>query len=313
MSFPGVLCSGNIVYDILVRPVDAIQWGTTTWVESIDRSLGGNGANTSYTLGKLGVPVRLLGLVGADPFGAELLERLRRAGVDTATVGISHERTATSVALVQSSGARLFLHRPGASQDAFETPVEFTDGLIRGCSRYHLANVFALRHLRRNAPEILRRAHVAGLAVSLDTAWDPRGEWMTVLGPCLPYLDILFVNQDEACMLTGAAEPAAAARILRAEGAKVVVVKLGPAGCSVLTSEGAFESPGFAVDAVDTTGAGDCFAGAFLAALARGADLNEAARVANAAGAMTVGKLGAVEGIGSWEETRAFAESQSWR
>ena len=64
----GVLCSGNIVFDLLVRPVDQIIWGASQWVDPIGRSLGGNGANTAYAVGMLETPVRLLGAVGNDEF-----------------------------------------------------------------------------------------------------------------------------------------------------------------------------------------------------------------------------------------------------
>src|SRR5215471_21801092 len=89
----GVLCCGNIVIDISVRPVEQFDWGTTTWVESIEQNLGGNGSNTSYTLGMLGVPVRLLGMVGRDPFGELALSILKRGGVDLSFVGRSKAAT----------------------------------------------------------------------------------------------------------------------------------------------------------------------------------------------------------------------------
>jgi sugar/nucleoside kinase (ribokinase family) len=72
-SLSGVICSGNICFDILVRPVDRIEWNRTIWVDSIEQQLGGNGSNTSYTLALLGVPVKLLGMVGQDAFGDQLL------------------------------------------------------------------------------------------------------------------------------------------------------------------------------------------------------------------------------------------------
>ena len=108
----GVLCVGNIVFDVLVRPVDRLDWGTTTWVEAIEQHLGGNGANTSSALARLGVPVRLLGTIGNDTPGDQLLAALRAAGVDTAHMSRSDAPTPTTVALVNSAGERLFLHRP---------------------------------------------------------------------------------------------------------------------------------------------------------------------------------------------------------
>src|SRR5438105_619499 len=113
----GVLCTGNLVVDILVRPVEAILWGATVQVESIEQHSGGNGANTAYTLGKLGARVRLLGMVGSDPFGDFVLEKMRGAGVDTSGLRRSEASTATTVVLVNPAGARGFLHRLGSSSE----------------------------------------------------------------------------------------------------------------------------------------------------------------------------------------------------
>jgi len=90
-----------------------------------------------------------------------------------------------------------------------------------------------------------------------------------------------------------------------------VVVKLGSKGCAVFESAGEEYVPGFQVDAVDSTGAGDCFVGAFLVGLRRGMDLAGAARFANAAGALSVGRLGAVTGLLSIEETLAWMRERS--
>ena len=96
------------------------------------------------------------------------------------------------------------------------------------------------------------------------------------------------------------------ARRLRGEGARDVVIKLGGAGCAVFTSAAEIASPAFEVEVVDTTGAGDCFVAGFLAALHRGGDYQDAARFANAVGALSVQRLGATTGLLNYEETRAW-------
>ncbi len=307
---PGVLVCGNIVYDILVRPVDQVRYEASTWVEDISTFLGGNGSNTSYAIAKLGVPARLVGMIGRDPFGDAVLGTLQEGGVDTRWVDRIEAATATTVGLVASDGKRAFLHRPGCSREGFAEAIEFTPDLIAGCATFHLANPFAMPLLRRSAPEFVRRGRAAGLRTSCDTGWDARGEWMDVLGPCLPHLDILFTNEEEALRLTGADDHRRAAAALRSGGAGTVVIKRGPLGCSVFTPAGSFDAPALPVTAVDTTGAGDTFAGAFLAALHRGRSLEESARVANAVGAMNVLQLGAVAGLGTWEQTLAFLASK---
>jgi sugar/nucleoside kinase (ribokinase family) len=307
----GILCCGNIVIDIMVRPVEQFNWGTTTWVDSIEQNLGGNGANTAYTLGKLGVPVRLLGMVGQDPFGEQALSILKSGGVDLSFVGRSKAATATSLCPVNSAGNRLFMHRVGSSAEVFPEPVEFTPAMLAGMSHFHLANVFALPQMRRRAPESLRNAREAGLTTSLDAGWDARGRWLEDIEGCLPYIDLLFLNQDEARMLSGSADPDEAARRMQALGAGDVVIKLGAEGCAVFAADGVSRSAGFQVEVVDTTGAGDCFVGGFLAALGEGCGYPDAARFANAVGALSVQKLGAVNGVRSRAETQAWLRARS--
>lgn len=304
----GVLCFGNLVLDIVVRPVEQVKWGATTWVESIEQRLGGNGASTSYALATLGVPARLVGMAGNDAFGDFLVEKLRLAGVDVSRVRRSAGATATSAVLVDSSGARALLHRLGVSMEAFSTPADLTPGLTEGCGYLHLANVYSLPHLQRHAAELLRQARLAGLATALDTGWDARGRWFQTLEACLPLLDFLFVNRDEARELTGQEDPRQGARFLLAHGVRHVIVKLGGDGCAVFRSESEIHSPAFEVPVVDTTGAGDRFVAGFLAALAYGGSLEDAARLGNALGALSVQRLGAAEGLLSYPETLRWIE-----
>lgn len=311
-QFPGILCCGNLVLDTLVRPVpEDPPWNASHWVESIEQHLGGNGANTAYAIGKLGVLSRVIGVVGSDPAASRILALLAEAPVDPSFLIGSTLPTPATVALVRADGARSLLHCPGASREAFLSPFEFTPALVRGCSRFHLGNPFGIPGLRHNAPEILRRARAAGLATSIDAGWDSQGEWAAVFSPCLPCVDVVFVNASEAFHLTGLSDPSSSARALLAQGPSCVVVKLGERGCAVYTPDTEHSVPGFSVPVLDTTGAGDCFAGAFLAALVRGFDLPAAARFANAAGALSVSALGSVTGLLSFDETLRWIEARS--
>jgi sugar/nucleoside kinase (ribokinase family) len=300
----GVLCTGNMLVDVLVRPVDLPEgWTGTALVESIEQSLGGNGANAAYTVGKLGVPVRLVGMVGSDAFGEVVLNRLQSAGVDTGGIRRSVAPTATSVVLVGGKGDRRFLHRLGSSGEMYLEPDAFEREIQPGITHYHLATPFTLPRMRAVYPELLRRARAHRLTTSLDTQHDSQGKWMSEIALCLPMVDVLFANDDEARMLTGSSDPVKVASVLREHGASTIVLKRGPEGCAVFSDREEFHVPAFRVTAVDTTGAGDCFAGAWLAATCRGLGLREAARVANAVGALVVQTLGAVDGVVGWDET----------
>ena len=305
-NISGVVCCGNIVRDIAVGPVTEPRWDRSTWVDFISEGIGGNGANTAYTLAKLGIPVRLIGSLGADDAGNIVLATLQSTGVDTSFVERSNLPTPTTIALVNSNGARALLHRLGASREAFKNPIEFTNDLIAGCTWFHLGNVFALPLLRPRAADLVERARASGLAVSIDTGWDTQGEWMRILEPCLQHTDLLFVNEDEARELTGINDPSEAAAALLRQGVQTVVVKLGAAGCVIHSNTTTITSPAFPVEAIDTTGAGDCFAGGFLAALQRGFSYEQAARFANAIGALNVQKLGCIAGLLDFDATIAW-------
>lgn len=286
---------GNLVQDILVRPVaEPLAWGTTVTVQQIVQNLGGNGGTTSYTLAKLGIPVTLLSLAGRDAAGAQLLASLKQAGVET-QVEACNLPTSVSVSLVDANARRALLYQLGASAGTFTRPVT----LPEDASHFHLNAIYRMRDLRGHGPQLMEQAKRLGCSTSLDTQWDHEGEWMSVLQPALRFTDLLFVNEDEARELTGLHDPAAAALALRDAGAPEVVIKLGESGCFASTSEGDFYSAAFPARAIDTTGAGDVFVGAYLAALYRGHAHREAATFANRTAAIAVGTLGATAGLDS--------------
>lgn len=314
MSPAGVLCCGNIVYDTLVKPVDELHWGRgTTFVETIEYRLGGNGASTSRALAILGVPVRLLGAVGSDDQGRFALAMLEKAGVDTRRIARVSAPTAATVVVVNSAGDRKFFHRRGASEHAFTEPVVFNPELSSGISHFHLASFFVLPRLRARGPEVLERARQAGLTTSFDTNWDPLGDWMNTVGPCLPHLDLLFMNEDEARMVTGTSDAAAGASVVLRRGLQTCVMKLGARGCAIYTAEREFLCPAYDVEVKDTTGAGDCFVSGFLAARQRGASLEEAGQFANAVAALSVQQIGAVEGVLDLDGTQAWMRTAPLR
>jgi sugar/nucleoside kinase (ribokinase family) len=297
-AITGVICLGNICFDIPVWPVERIEWNQTVWVKVITESPGGNGANTSYTLASMGVPVRLIGTVGKDQRGEELVGILAASGVDTSSVSRSSLPTTTTIAVVAPNGDRTFLHRPGSSSDLGLLQVDFAS-MLPGDSHFHFANPFSLPGVRQHSGEIMRRARQAGLTTSLDAGWDSQSRWLLDIGPALRDTDLLFVNQSELEQLGGLDR-------LRACGATEIVVKQGPAGCTVHTPDGVHSSPGFEVVAQDTTGAGDGFAGAYLAAIYHRLDRKRAAALANATGAMIVEQIGATAGVRSLDETLSW-------
>jgi sugar/nucleoside kinase (ribokinase family) len=293
----GVLCTGNLVVDLLVRPAEEIPWGRTVMVDAIEQHMGGNGANTVFALGMAGTRVRLLGAIGADAFGDWVTGRLASAGVDTSGLRRRAQPTAVTAVMVHADGRRGFFHRLGASGEMEMDEDEFERHLDDGFAHYHVASPFGLPKMRGRHAGLLRRARERGLSTSIDTQWDSRGGWLEELAPCLPHTDILFCNEDEARMLSGTTDASATAQMLRGLGAGTVVAKLGAQGCLLSTGLGETAVPAYDVEVVDTTGAGDCFVGAFLSEMLRGSTLEQSARFGAAMAAFGIGQLGATAGL----------------
>jgi sugar/nucleoside kinase (ribokinase family) len=298
-----IIVAGNLVADILVRPVERIEYGFTVWVDSIEQHLGGNGANTAYTLAILGVPVRLRGAVGQDDFGDRVLVALRGVDVNLEEVDRLAQPTASTVVLVAPDGSRSFLHSPGVSREVFSQPGEFT----KGPGHFHLASIFSLPNMRKTGPETLARAKGAGWTTSLDTGHDTQGEWMGVLEPCLHNIGLLFANEAEALKISGRADVRLAAKLFLERGVNTVVIKRGADGCAIFQRDSEFWAQAIPVQTIDTTGAGDCFTGGFLAGLYKGATMEEASRLANACGALSASRMGSVAGLRGYRETLEWA------
>jgi sugar/nucleoside kinase (ribokinase family) len=125
----------------------------------------------------------------------------------------------------------------------------------------------------------------------------------------LPYIDVCSTNKVEGELLTGEVDPAQIGRKLVALGTETVVVKQAEKGCTVVTKESHIDVPGFVVDVVDTTCAGDCFVAGYLFGISKGLSKDDAARLGNAAGALCTTAI-SHQGIKSLEYTLAFARSQ---
>jgi sugar/nucleoside kinase (ribokinase family) len=306
-----VFCAGNAVVDVLARPVDGLPApGASQRLEEAALGPGGNGVNTAMALARLGVRVALAAPVGEDRLGETLRQSVRSEGVDDSNViTVEDAHTSVSLVLVESNGERRFLHFRGAN--AYFSACHLNWDLVKGARFFHYASAFALPSFD-GAPlaEAMARARQLGCLTSMNPCWDSGGRWLPLIEPALACVDYFCPNQEEGRQLTGETEPTAIAARLHRVGVKTVIVKLGPAGCYVDGPEGAFTSPGFTVRAIDTTGAGDCFQAAFLAALCRGNNLQHAARLANAAAALSTLGMGGGDSAPTLQQVEEFLKGR---
>jgi ribokinase len=300
-----IVVMGSANMDV-VMPVDRLpRHGETITGGDMALFAGGKGANQACAAGKLGGSVTFIGQVGSDPFGAALLASLRQAGVDTGGVGVSGRASGCASIYVLAGGENAIVISPGANA---------TLDPATALARLEALDGVGLLLLQLEIPletvaAALGWARARGVATMLDPApARPLSPWL------LRHVDFLTPNQSEAATLLGtesreirgfADAEEAVARLLGL-GPSAVIVKLGSLGCLVATRQGSARVAGFPVAAVDTTGAGDAFNGGLAVALAENRPLVDAARFANAAGAIAVTRKGAQASLPTREELSRF-------
>lgn len=289
-----LLVIGDVVTDVVARHRGPLATGTDT-AASIRTLPGGAGANVACWAAHWGNPdVRLLGRVGADAAAWHGRE-LTAAGVRPHLVVDAVAPTGTVICLVDAgaSAERTFLTDSGASLRL--APDDWSDALLDGVARLHLSGYLLFSGPSRALAAVaLDAARSRDVPVSLDPA---SAGFLTESGvdTFLAFaegLDVLLPSRDEACLLTGLPDPEDAAAKLSRQ-VPLVVAKQGAQGALVAAS-GAVRArvPAVPVSPRDTTGAGDAFTGAFLAALLAGAEPEEAAEQGCRAGALAVTTVG---------------------
>ncbi|MBN1911673.1 MAG: ribokinase [Pirellulales bacterium] len=264
---------------------------------------GGKGANQAVAAARLGATVTFVAKVGQDVFGDQAVEGYRAEGIHTDLIlRDPQEATGVALILVDSKGENVISVASGANHALLPDDIQKVADTIRS------AAVLMLQ-LETPAPTVKAAARLAadaGVAVILDPAPAPDGPLDADLLSCISYLT---PNETEAQRLTGLpvvdeATACAAAEKLLAVGARSVILTLGAKGALVATPDGAELIPGHAVEARDSTAAGDAFNGGLAAALAQGLPLADAVRQANLVGALSVTRLGAQPSLPTAEELK---------
>ncbi|WP_435877005.1 carbohydrate kinase family protein [Streptomyces acidicola] len=289
-----LLVVGDVVTDIVARHRGPLASGTDT-AASVRTLPGGAGANVACWAAHWGcAEVRLLGRVGTDA-AAWHEQELTACGVRPLLVVDPVAPTGTVICLVDTDAAaeRTFLTDSGASLRL--DPGDWSDSLLDGVARLHLSGYLLFSEPSRAlVAGAVDSARARGVPVSLDPA---SAGFLTELGvhrflALVEGIDVLLPSRDEACLLTGLPDPSdAAAKLSR--HVPLVVAKQGADGALVARSGTVHARvPAAPATPHDTTGAGDAFTGAFLAALLAGAGPEDAAGEGCRAGALAVQRVG---------------------
>ena len=282
--------------DALVEGMEetALQAGSSP-AESIRLGFGGDALNEAVTLRRLGAEVDLVSKIGHDGAGNLVLEFCRTVGLPTDRIARDENlSTSMNIVLIDRAGERRFITDPHSSLRA----LTLNDVLPQVDSLAPVvcfASLFVFPRFHAQAYETLFSAiKQRGCLLAADMTKRKNREKIGDLVEVWPNIDILFANAEEAGLLTESDTVAKMAQEFRASGVGCVVIKTGAAGCFVASRSFTGAVPGCVCRAcVDTTGAGDNFAAAYLFAHAAGRTPEDCARFANASASICVEHLGA--------------------
>ena len=264
-------------------------------VEQIRLGYGGDALNEAVTLARLGGEADLISKVGADSAGDMVLSFCETSGLSTEQIARENNlSTSMNIVLIDHTGERRFITDPKSSLRALQLSdvLPHLDALAPVVC---FASLFVFPRFRADELETLFSAvKKKGCLLAADMTKRKNGEKLADFARVWPHLDIVFANAEEAGLLCESNEVPAMAQEFREAGVGCILIKTGARGCYVASDAFTGAVPGCMSRAcVDTTGAGDNFAAAFLFARAAGRTIQECARFANAVASICVEHLGA--------------------
>ncbi len=282
---------------------------------------GGAPANVAVAGARLGAQTAFIGKVGQDFFGEMLADVLKRENVDTRGLRFDPDARTTLAMIAQPSphhNEYIFYRNPGADQRL--RPDELDRELLTQTRALHFGSLSLSDEPSRSATvEAVRLAREHNALISFDVnfrpaLWRSQDDALAQIAVMLPHADLLKVNEIELELLTQTNDVEQGSAMLLARGPKIIVVTLGADGSYFRAPNASGYVKSFKVDAIDSTGCGDSFVGALLTQIVKfgiadiDAHIQEALQFANAAGAITATRRGAIPALPTRQEVHAFLQ-----
>lgn len=301
-----VVTVGHALMDIRVLVAEFTAPDRESEILATSYGSGGSAANTAVGVTKLGRGAGVIARVAKDSLGRLILEELSLRGVDVGSIIVDEKGlTGFSIIIMNQSGDIMLYSFKGVSEEL--TPGDVDYNAISNAKCIHIASLRLDTSLN---------AAMKAKSIGVLVTWDP-GRRLTKLGisnhqvlEMIRNIDIILVNEVEACTLVGVGSYREAAARLLGLGVPTVIVKRGGRGVYASSrDQGEVEVPPYSVRAIDTTGAGDAFAAGLIVKLIEGVGLRQALEFANAVAAIKVTRLGA-QAIPSRDEAEVFMKQQ---
>jgi len=275
------------------------------------QGFGGDTSNFAVAAARAGASVAYLTRVGDEPFGRRFVEMWRAEGIDTSAVELDAGAPTGLYFISHGPAGHVFSYRRAGSAASL---MRFTDAFAARVASARLLHVSGISQAIGTAAcdcvfDAIAHARAHGVRVSYDLNYRPAlwpaARARAVAQATIALADVFLPSLDEAKLLFGIDEPRAVIAHAHALGARAVAVKMGARGAIVSDGAAITQVPAPVVDAVDATGAGDCFAGVLAARLVAGDAFADAARAACAGAALSTTGFGAVDPLPTWPRIAA--------
>ena len=290
MNQPHVVVLGSMNVDLVTKVDKLPLQGETVFAETFLTENGGKGANQAVAAARLGAKVSMIGRVGSDDFGQQILQNLRAESVNTDKVSKDSE-TGTGIALitVDAQSQNTIVVSSGANMNCGKLEIGHLESLLGSGDCLVLQNEVPY--------EVNLQAARLARENKIPVVWDP-APFVTGTQELIKHVDFLTPNQNEAellanCEITDEKSIHNAFLKIKESSDAVCLITMGEDGVYFLSGPGINQIPSFLVDSVDSVAAGDAFTGGFAVALSEGETLRSAARFGCASGALATTKLGA--------------------
>lgn len=297
-----ILVLGSINMDVVVKGPKFPEYGHTISCDSIHMIPGGKGANQAVTVARLGKKVLLIGAVGKDSAGDQLLSYLKSQNVDTTQIiQVEKQGSGIFVALIDETGENTMVGTKGANDCITDEDVvrifESTDAKIL---------LIQMETSKESILSAMKIAKERGLFVILDPA-----PAENIFEEAFQYADLIMPNKQETERMTGIQvvdEETAlkAAAKIHALGVPNIIIKMGENGSLVYQNGNTTFVDPIKIKAMNTVGAGDCFAGAMACEFLETEDLIASAKFASIAAGIKVSKTGGHDAIPTLDEVRSY-------
>jgi ribokinase len=283
-----IVVLGSLNVDLIAQVTHLPTAGETVLASKLEKRFGGKGGNQALAAARQGAQVNIIACLGDDPEGRDYRNHLRRENINCSSLSTIRGSTGSAFIGVDSQGENQIVVIPGANTALTAPSVKMQRSRI-AVSKAMLVQMEIPLDTVLAAIGIANETSVPAILNASPIRADfPWGE-VTI--------DVLIVNEKEAAQIFGVTDPVGIQGQLSSKGIRQLIITRGSKSTLCLSKITLSEAPTHPITPVDTTGAGDAFAGAFTAHFAEGVSINESVKWANVAAALSTLQLGAQEGM----------------